>query len=212
MSVPSAVSHSACATAEAEPDDGLFDVLLIGGGVYLAFLIGGSAALYAVALAGCGLLTTAGVIVAMDTFGPVSDNAQGIAEMSGDIDEEGARVLTDLDAVGTITVSGSTMADNRAGGGRPGDQLGRPAPVADNIDLEPADGLGGGLGHVLDRHGGLGRAHAHAVATRRTSARNPVTPPAPPGIGCRAHHFGRGDFAAELGDPRVRRAGRHDRP
>ena len=71
-----------------------------------AFLLGGGStfvALYAVALAGCGLLTTAGVIVAMDTFGPVSDNAQGIAEMSGDIDEQGARVLTDLDAVGNTT-------------------------------------------------------------------------------------------------------------
>ncbi len=59
--------------------------------------------LFAVALAGCGLLTTVGVIVSMDTFGPVSDNAQGIAEMRGDIDEKGARVLTDLDAVGNTT-------------------------------------------------------------------------------------------------------------
>jgi K(+)-stimulated pyrophosphate-energized sodium pump len=59
--------------------------------------------LFAVALAGCGLLTTVGVIVAMDTFGPVSDNAQGIAEMSGDVDGEGAQILTELDAVGNTT-------------------------------------------------------------------------------------------------------------
>jgi K(+)-stimulated pyrophosphate-energized sodium pump len=84
-------------------ESAVYAALLIGGAVYAAFLIGGGAALYAVALAGCGLLTTAGVIVSMDTFGPVSDNAQGIAEMSGDIDESGARVLTDLDAVGNTT-------------------------------------------------------------------------------------------------------------
>ncbi|HYH24190.1 MAG TPA: sodium-translocating pyrophosphatase [Blastococcus sp.] len=84
-------------------ESAVYAALLIGGAVYGAFLIGGGAALYAVALAGCGLLTTAGVIVSMDTFGPVSDNAQGIAEMSGDIDEKGARVLTDLDAVGNTT-------------------------------------------------------------------------------------------------------------
>ena len=84
-------------------ESAVYAALLIGAAVYGAFLIGGAAALYAVALAGCGLLTTAGVIVAMDTFGPVSDNAQGIAEMSGDIDEEGAQVLTDLDAVGNTT-------------------------------------------------------------------------------------------------------------
>ena len=66
--------------------------LLIGLGVYGAFLLGGTSimlALFAVALAGTGLLTTVGVIVAMDTFGPVSDNAQGIAEMSGDVDGRG---------------------------------------------------------------------------------------------------------------------------
>ncbi|MGY4645422.1 sodium-translocating pyrophosphatase [Cellulomonas sp. URHB0016] len=70
------------------------------------FLIAGgniALALFLIALAGCGLLTTVGVIVAMDTFGPVSDNAQGIAEMSGDVTPEGAQILTDLDAVGNTT-------------------------------------------------------------------------------------------------------------
>jgi K(+)-stimulated pyrophosphate-energized sodium pump len=84
-------------------ESAVYAAVLIGGAVYASALIGGTAALYAVALAGCGLLTTAGVIVSMDTFGPVSDNAQGIAEMSGDIDEDGARILTDLDAVGNTT-------------------------------------------------------------------------------------------------------------
>jgi K(+)-stimulated pyrophosphate-energized sodium pump len=49
------------------------------------------------------LLTTVGVIVAMDTFGPISDNAQGIAEMSGDVKGESAQILTSLDAVGNTT-------------------------------------------------------------------------------------------------------------
>jgi K(+)-stimulated pyrophosphate-energized sodium pump len=74
--------------------------------VYGAFLLGSGSvvvALFAVALAGTGLLTTVGVIVSMDTFGPVSDNAQGIAEMSGDVTGIGAQVLTDLDAVGNTT-------------------------------------------------------------------------------------------------------------
>ncbi|MEX1909229.1 sodium-translocating pyrophosphatase [Janibacter sp. Y6] len=74
--------------------------------IYLVFLLGGGSvtlSLFFIALAGCGILTTVGVIVAMDTFGPVSDNAQGIAEMSGDVDAEGAQVLTELDAVGNTT-------------------------------------------------------------------------------------------------------------
>ncbi len=87
-------------------ESAVYSAILIGAAVYGAFLLGmGSVvvSLFAVAIAGTGLLTTVGVIVSMDTFGPVSDNAQGIAEMSGDIDEKGARVLTDLDAVGNTT-------------------------------------------------------------------------------------------------------------
>jgi len=87
-------------------ESSVYSALLIGAAVYCAALLGGGSivvSLFAVALAGTGLLTTVGVIVSMDTFGPVSDNAQGIAEMSHDIDEEGAKVLTDLDAVGNTT-------------------------------------------------------------------------------------------------------------
>jgi K(+)-stimulated pyrophosphate-energized sodium pump len=87
-------------------ESSVYSALLIGGAVYAAFLLGtGNAtiALFAVALAGTGLLTTVGVIVSMDTFGPVSDNAQGIAEMSGDVTGEGAVVLTRLDAIGNTT-------------------------------------------------------------------------------------------------------------
>ncbi len=87
-------------------ESAVYTAAIIGGAVYLAFLLGGGStalALFLISLAGCGLLTTVGVIVAMDTFGPVSDNAQGIAEMSGDVDGDGAKILTELDAVGNTT-------------------------------------------------------------------------------------------------------------
>lgn len=87
-------------------ESAVYSALLIGGGVYAAFMLGQGSillSLFAIALAGTGLLTTVGVIVSMDTFGPVSDNAQGIAEMSKDVTPEGAAVLTSLDAVGNTT-------------------------------------------------------------------------------------------------------------
>ena len=87
-------------------ESAVYSAILIGGAVYAAFLLGSGVAtlaLFAVALAGTGLLTTVGVIVAMDTFGPISDNAQGVAEMSGEVGPEGAIVLTQLDAVGNTT-------------------------------------------------------------------------------------------------------------
>jgi K(+)-stimulated pyrophosphate-energized sodium pump len=59
--------------------------------------------LYLVALCGMGMLATTGVIVSEDTFGPVSDNAAGIAEMSGELEGETGKILVSLDAVGNTT-------------------------------------------------------------------------------------------------------------
>jgi K(+)-stimulated pyrophosphate-energized sodium pump len=87
-------------------ESAVYSALLIGAAVFGAFLLGtGNAtiALFAVALAGTGLLTTVGVIVSMDSFGPVTDNAQGVAEMSGEFEGEAAQALTRLDAIGNTT-------------------------------------------------------------------------------------------------------------
>jgi len=59
--------------------------------------------LYLVALTGMGMLATTGVVVSEDTFGPVSDNAAGIAEMSGEFEGEAQRIMISLDAVGNTT-------------------------------------------------------------------------------------------------------------
>jgi K(+)-stimulated pyrophosphate-energized sodium pump len=78
----------------------------------VAVAIGGAIALgggsfkfsvYLVALAGIGMLSTTGIIVAEDTFGPVADNAAGIAEMSGNFEGEPERIMVSLDAVGNTT-------------------------------------------------------------------------------------------------------------
>ncbi len=59
--------------------------------------------LYLVALCGMGMLATTGVIVSEGTFGPVSDNAAGIAEMAGELHGETGKILVSLDAVGNTT-------------------------------------------------------------------------------------------------------------
>ena len=87
-------------------ESAVYSAVLIAAAVFGAFSLGAGSitlSLFAISLAGTGLLTTVGVIVAMDTFGPISDNAQGIAEMSGDVKGEGAQILTSLDAVGNTT-------------------------------------------------------------------------------------------------------------
>jgi K(+)-stimulated pyrophosphate-energized sodium pump len=80
-------------------------ILVIGGAVMGAFLLGNDVPerLYFISLTGMGMLTTVGVIVSMDTYGPVSDNAHGIAEMSGGLGERADRIMAGLDAVGNTT-------------------------------------------------------------------------------------------------------------
>ncbi|CAG0999543.1 K(+)-stimulated pyrophosphate-energized sodium pump [Anaerolineae bacterium] len=62
-----------------------------------------SAILYGVAMTGIGMLTLTGNNVSMDAFGPISDNAQGVAELAGEATGEGAKTLEQLDAVGNTT-------------------------------------------------------------------------------------------------------------
>ncbi|MDZ4763080.1 MAG: sodium-translocating pyrophosphatase [Chloroflexota bacterium] len=62
-----------------------------------------TAVLYGVAMTGIGMLTLTGNNVSMDAFGPISDNAQGIAELAGESDGPGGVTLNALDAVGNTT-------------------------------------------------------------------------------------------------------------
>ncbi|HYL51454.1 MAG TPA: sodium/proton-translocating pyrophosphatase, partial [Acidimicrobiia bacterium] len=76
------------------------------GALATAIALGGGKiqfSLYLVALTGMGMLATTGVVVSEDTFGPVSDNAAGIAEMSGEFEGEPERIMVSLDAVGNTT-------------------------------------------------------------------------------------------------------------
>ncbi len=81
-------------------------IVAIAGALAVAVGLGGGNlqfALYLVALTGMGMLATTGVVVSEDTFGPVSDNAAGIAEMSGEFEGEPQRIMVSLDAVGNTT-------------------------------------------------------------------------------------------------------------
>ena len=62
-----------------------------------------TAVLYGVAMTGIGMLTLTGNNVSMDAFGPISDNAQGVAELAGESGGRGGEILESLDAVGNTT-------------------------------------------------------------------------------------------------------------
>ncbi len=82
-------------------------IVAIAGAIFGAFVLGSGRgtefSLYMIALTGMGMLTTVGVVVSMDTFGPVSDNAHGIAEMVGGLGGRADKIMADLDAVGNTT-------------------------------------------------------------------------------------------------------------
>ncbi|HEV8116032.1 MAG TPA: sodium-translocating pyrophosphatase, partial [Acidimicrobiales bacterium] len=87
-------------------ESSVYAILAIGAAIGVAITLGGGSlqfSLYLVALTGMGMLATTGVIVSEDTFGPVADNAAGIAEMSGEFEGEPERIMVALDAVGNTT-------------------------------------------------------------------------------------------------------------
>jgi K(+)-stimulated pyrophosphate-energized sodium pump len=87
-------------------ESAVWALVAIAGAIAAGIFLGGGEtefSFYLVALTGIGMLSTTGIVVAEDTFGPVADNAAGIAEMAGEFEGEAERIMVGLDAVGNTT-------------------------------------------------------------------------------------------------------------
>jgi K(+)-stimulated pyrophosphate-energized sodium pump len=87
-------------------ESSVWAILTIGVTIVLSMVIFNydlAMASYGIALVGLGLLTTTGFILAMDTYGPITDNAHGVFEMSGVKDEKASKILAWMDAIGNTT-------------------------------------------------------------------------------------------------------------
>jgi K(+)-stimulated pyrophosphate-energized sodium pump len=80
----------------------ILPVIVVCAGILISFYLGGAYGMYSLALAAVAMLSLTGLIIALDSYGPITDNAAGISEMAG-LPEENRKITDALDSVGNTT-------------------------------------------------------------------------------------------------------------